>query len=178
MHRSIASVAILIVALLSASCAAVGPSASPVSSSTVGAYTLGLRLDRLHWDVGEPMTGTASLSYGGAAPRILYGSGGGLIGFTYVEVGGKKRQVGGAWTADCAPHPIAPGVAMATGLTKGAGYDPNNPADDWIIGFINANGVQLPAGTWDVTAQAMFVEDACGGAGYDITATVRVTVGG
>jgi hypothetical protein len=157
---------------------ALAPSASPHASTSAGLYGLDLQLTKLAWKVGEPMTGTATLSYAGGSHVNLDGSGTGLISFNYAEVGG-NRKLEGVWTADCGPHDIGPASPITTPLTKDFGYQPDSGDDAWIKAILDGDGIQLPAGTWDITARAVFVEGKdCSGATYNIETTVRVTVGG
>jgi hypothetical protein len=149
----------------------------PSSSTTSGPFHLELVLSRTEWRVGAAIHGTAILSYAGAAPVTLGGASV-LIGFGYQEVGG-KRSFGPAFDAACAATTIDPATPVSVPLGKSGGYDANNPDAAWIIAFMNASGVQLPEGTWDVTAEAPFTDAAgCTGTPRDLKATLRVTVGG
>lgn len=153
------------------------PSASPFAASTIGDFRLELRLAKLAWAAGEPMTGEAELIYLGSSPMNLVGAGSGLIVFNYVEVGG-RRQLLGVSTADCAPHDITAGTPITAPLVARGGYDTADPSNAWIGQAMSSQGVRLPAGTWDVTAQAEFTENACDGPRYTLETTVRVVIGG
>ncbi len=185
MHHRLAFAVVMAVAIVTGCGGSAGspgitlaPSASPYASTSVGLYRLDLQLTKLAWKVGEPMTGTATLSYAGAGHVNLDGSGTGLISFNYVEVGG-TRALYGASTADCGPHDIGPASPITTPLTKSFGYQPDDANDAWIKAILDGEGVQLPAGTWGITARAEFVEGTnCSGARYAMETTVRVTVGG
>lgn len=164
-----------------AGCATPAPSPAPVlvaASTATGEYRLDVTLAKQHWAVGEPMTGSASLSRAGNAPVNLVGAGSGLIVFDFDEVGGGQRHLTAASTADCAPHPLTPGTPLTAPLDKSGGYDAADPSQSWLGAVLHASGVQLPAGTWDVTARAEFTENACDGPRYHLEATVRVVVGG
>jgi hypothetical protein len=105
----------------------------------------------------------------------VYGSGG-LVAFGYAEVGG-TRAFGRVFDASCTTTTIEPATPLNVPLGKTGGWDPNNPDDAWIVTLMNANGVQLPAGTWDVTAEAQFAEGpGCTGITHDLRATLRVVV--
>jgi hypothetical protein len=149
----------------------------PSSSTRSGPFRLELVLSRTDWRVGEAIHGTAILSTTGPTP-VTIGGPSGIIGFGYQQVGG-KRSFGPAFDAACAATTIDPATPVSVPLGKSGGYDPNKPDDAWIIAFMNSSGVQLPAGTWDVTAEAPFTDAAgCTGTPRDLKATVRVTVGG
>jgi hypothetical protein len=146
-----------------------------------GLFRLQLALPGLAWRAGRAITSTATLSYAGAAPTSVDGSGSGPIVFSYAEVGGTRR-VDPVWTADCAPHPLGPAAPITADLSKSGAVGGTEPDADLLRSFLLADPgvVRLPAGTWDITALATFSEAAgCSGAGqHDMTATVRVTVGG
>ena len=171
-------------AIVAAACGSPSPPtvvapASPIALSTVGQFSLGLTLPKLVWKAGEPVSGTATLRGAGSSPLVLVGAGSGLIVFDFAEVVGQRRVLGVS-TADCAPHPLAPGAPMIAPITVSAGFDPANPSDTWLSRAMSPGtaGAELPPGTWDVTARATFYEGTCGGASYTITATVRITVSG
>jgi hypothetical protein len=71
----------------------------PSSEATDGRFRLELVLPRLTWSADEAITGMAILSYGGDAATAPYGSGSGLVAFSFDEVGG-VRHAGYAMTAD------------------------------------------------------------------------------
>jgi hypothetical protein len=115
------------------------------------------------------------LSFDGSAPTTIYGSGNGL-NFAYAEVGG-TRKVEPVWTADCATHTLDPATPISEPLGKSGAASEGDPDTAWLHSFILAPDVQLPAGTWDVTALAYFTEgQGCSGGGHSMETTVRVTV--
>ena len=136
----------------------------PQAWTTDGAFRLDLSSSRTDWKAGEPIDGSAILSFDGAAPITIYGSGSSVINFRYAEVGG-SRTVGPVWTADCAPHPLDPATAMNQPLSKSGAYSGDGPDADFVRTFLEGPDVRLPAGTWDITAYAWFREgEGCGGA--------------
>ncbi len=180
------SVLWLVAALLIAGCA--GPAATaapptaapPVSAQADGPFRLELALPRTDWRAGEAITGTATLSYSGAAPTAVYGSGGGVIAFSYAEVGGSRR-VDPVWSADCGRHPIGPAAPITAGLSKSGAVAGTEPDAGFLRSFLEGDPgvVRLPAGTWDVSAVTMFLDgEACSGANHHMTAAVRIEVGG
>jgi len=175
--------AIAIVAIAFSACASPAPSptASAPSSqalssvSTDGPFRLELVLSRLDWKAGEPMEGSVILSFDGSAPTTIYGSGS-VINFAYAEVGG-TRKVEPVWTADCATHTLDPATPISEPLGKSGAASEGDPATAWLHSFILAPDVELPAGTWDVTALAYFSEgEGCSGGPHSMETTVRVTV--
>lgn len=148
----------------------------PSAVATDGPFRLELVLPHLDWKANEPISGTAILGFGGAAPTTIYGSGGSVINFAYAEVGG-TRKVDPVWTADCGPHALDPATPINEGLSKSGAFDHDLPEADFVRAFLTGPDVRLPAGTWDVTANATFMEDAgCSGGGHSMNAIVRITV--
>ncbi|HEY5629385.1 MAG TPA: hypothetical protein VIR16_07745 [Candidatus Limnocylindrales bacterium] len=143
------------------------------ASATLGHLRLELRLDKTAWRVGEPMTGTATLTNTG--PAIPITSSSERLSFRYAEVGG-TRKLEAVWPADCVSGTFDPAKPITSGLIKSGGYSPDNPADAWIKTFIEAVGVQLPAGRWDVTALTSVNVGDCGPLPAGPEATVRVVV--
>ncbi|HEY4752701.1 MAG TPA: hypothetical protein VIH37_05400, partial [Candidatus Limnocylindrales bacterium] len=137
-----------------------GPPATPPppAAEVDGPFRLELALPRTDWRAGEAITGTATLSYAGAAPTTVYGSGVGVIAFSYAEVGGTRR-VDPAWTADCTPHPIGPAAPITAELSKSGAVGGTEPDADFLRSFLTTDPgvVRLPAGTWDVSAVTMFL---------------------
>ena len=147
----------------------------PSNASTDGPFRLELVLSRLDWKANEPLHGTAILSYDGAEPTKVYGSGS-VLNFAYAEVGG-TRKTEPVWTADCATHDLDPATPISEPLGKSGAASADDPNTSWLHSFILAPDVRLPAGTWDVTALAEFSEgQACAGRAHSMETTVRVTV--
>jgi len=146
------------------------------ASDTAGAFTLELTMPHLDWKAGEPMVASSAvLLVRSNAPVTVYGPRD-IIAFGYAEVGG-KRSFGPGFDTICSPTNLDPTTPNNVPLSKSGGYDPSNPNDAWIEPFLNASGVQLPAGTWDVTAEAPFYErPACSAGAHDLHATLRVVV--
>lgn len=130
---------------------------------------------RLGWKSGEPIEGNVTLSFHGSRPTTIYGSGS-VINFAYAEVGG-RRKVEPVWTADCAIHTLDPANPISKPLGKSGAASAGDPATAWLHTFILAPDIRLPAGTWDVSALAIFTEgEACSGGGHSMETTVRLTV--
>lgn len=152
----------------------------PSTSTTDGPFRLELVLPHLNWTAGDAITGSAILSLTGSAPTTVYGSGSGVIGFVYAEVGG-TRDVNPVWTADCGPHPLDPAAPITVGLSKSGAVDGSEPDADFLRTFLltDPGVIRLPAGTWDISAVTQFLDGAdCSGGSHAMKATVRITVSG
>ena len=146
----------------------------PSASATSGAFKLELALPKVEWKSDQPVTGTATLSYGGPDPTTISGSGT-LIGFRYTQIDG-SHKVEPVSTADCRRYEIDPATPMNAPLSKSGALSPEDPDFDFLRSFLTAPDVRLPAGMWDVSALAQFTEGDCGPGGHSMAATVRVTV--
>lgn len=143
-----------------------GPSSSPNSGggspasahaeATDGPFELAFMLRKTSWSASEPVEGTASLSV--AAPVEVGGSGDGLLGFNYDEIGGLGRHIELAETLDCGPYQLEPGQPVSASLKKAGGYDPAASDADFYASFFADPLVHLPAGNWTITALASFID--------------------
>ena len=131
-------------------------------------------MPKVEWKSDQPVTGTATLSYGGPDPTTISGSGT-LIGFRYTQIDG-SHKVEPVSTADCRRYEIDPATPMNAPLSKSGALSPEDPDFDFLRSFLTAPDVRLPAGMWDVSALAQFTEGDCGPGGHSMAATVRVTV--
>ena len=127
----------------------------PSTSATDGPFRLELVLPHLDWKANEPIIGTAILGFDGSALTTIYGSGSGVINFAYAEVGG-TRKVDPVWTADCGPHALDPATPINEPLSKSGAIPNDGPDVAFLRSFLTGDGVRLPAGTWDITANAIF----------------------
>ena len=151
------------------------PSPASRSSSIDGPFRLELVVSRLDWKAGEPIQGSVILSFDGPAPTTIYGSGS-VLNFAYAEVGG-TRKVHPVWTADCATHTLGPGTPISQPIGKSGAAPDGDPDTAWLHSFLVAPDVELPAGTWDVSALAVFTEgEGCTGGGHSMETTLRVTI--
>jgi hypothetical protein len=146
------------------------------ASDTSGAFTLELTMPHLDWNVGEPIVASSAVLLVQSSVPVKVSGATDLIVFGYAEVGG-KRSFGPASDLACATTTLDPATPNNVPIGKSGGWDPNNPADAWIVQFNNADGIRLPAGTWDVTAEAQFTEGStCSATPHDLRATLRVVV--
>lgn len=135
---------------------AVGSPAAAQAEASEGPFKLAFTLRATSWSASEAIDGTASLSV--AAPVEVGGSGGGLLGFSYEEIGGLGRHMEWAETADCRPYQLDPAQPIMSGLTKAGGYDAQASGADFYASFFADPVVHLPAGTWTITALASFID--------------------
>lgn len=147
----------------------------PSSFTTGGAFRLELVLSRTDWRIGELMQGTAILSVDGNAATTISGPVN-PIGFRYKEVGA-TRSVGPSFDDACKAIAVEPATPLSVSLDKRGAFDPSRPENAWANAFMAADGVQLPAGTWDVTAEAAFSDGTgCTGMLHDLQTGGRVTI--
>jgi len=176
--------AFVVVASLQAAC---GPGTTtpadvtpdPQTVSTIeGRFELRFTLDRTTLRPGDNITGTAELHLRAGGSGALSGSSS-LFGFEFVEVGGENRTVAPGFPADCAPHQVGQDHPLMTPIFKSGGYGGGGAHDAFVQAFLQGSEIHLPAGTWDITAVAGFIEGrGCSGPPHTIRATVRVTVNG
>ena len=171
---------LLAIALVVMLAACAGPAPSPTSSVATaedvdGSFHLAFTLPRTTWSAGESIEGQSRLTLSAVGPATIVGSGGGVLGFGFAEVGG-HRQMGPAMTADCRTYRIAGNEPIVSPITKSGGYSNDGPDAAFYQAFFADPLVHLPAGEWDITAVAEFVENECGGPDHSLTATIRVRV--
>ena len=140
-----------------------------------GQFRLELELPKTTFAAGEPITGVARLQFAGPGGIEVAGSGGGLIGFSLIDVEG-PRDVGGGQDASCAAYGLDPQTSFTTGLTKSGGFDANNPADDFAQAFLNDPVYRLPAGTWEIEAWSTFLGKGCELPETKLSTSVRIVV--
>ena len=148
----------------------------PTAAVTDGPYRLELVLPHLDWKTDEAITGHGILGFDGGAPTTIYGSGGGVIAFAFDEIGGHNRHIDWVMTADCGPHALDPATPISVSLFKGGGFSDSDPDAAFMRSFLADPQIHLPAGTWDITATAIF-NDTVGCVGlHEMKVTQRITV--
>jgi hypothetical protein len=95
----------------------------------------------------------------------------------FQEVGG-HREIGPAWDTVCASARLAADSPITRPIRKSGGYSNDQPDADFYRSFFADPLVRLPAGDWDISAIAEFIDGRDCGAGdhYSMRATVRVHV--
>ncbi len=150
----------------------------PSSAVTEGRFRLELVLPHLAWKTTDAISGMAILSLTSGPATTVYGSGGSVIAFSYDEVGG-SRHTGYVMTADCASHPLDPATPLTSTLSTSGAVAGTEPDAEFLRAFLADPQIHLPAGTWDITAIAVFSEVAsCAGETHTMRVTERVTVSG
>jgi hypothetical protein len=133
-------------------------------------------LPKVTWHADDAIMGVATLSVAGIQSTVLGGSGSGLIGFDYREVGG-RRHVEPASTLDCASYPIGPADPISKPIGKSGGFDGADPDAAFYRAFLQGPDVRLPPGEWQITAIATFIDaEGCDGQSYSIEAPLTITV--
>ncbi len=149
----------------------------PTAATTDGPFRFELVLPHLDWRTGDVISGSAILSLLDGPATTLYGASQALIVFSYDEVDG-NRHSGYVSTADCGPYPIDVANPINRPLAKSGGAIAGSEPDAaWLRSFLTDPQVELPAGTWDITAIATFSDGtACSGTSHTMQVTLRITV--
>lgn len=139
------------------------PAAAPgpvTVSVTRDGYRLVLTMPTTTVPGSEPVTGEAVLTTVDGREADIAGSGGGVIGFAYREIGG-TRSMDGPMTADCAPHRIPAGAGLHRALYPSAAWTEDDPNAAFYRAFTQNPEIRLPAGAWQITAVAVFMGAGC-----------------
>lgn len=106
------------------------------------------------YEPNEPIEAQATLRYLGPEGRIdISGSGDGPIFFRLDEITG-PRDMGPAWSDDCASHTIAGQVTRP--FAKAGGWSADDPNAEFYRAFFADPLFRLPAGRWRIVALADF----------------------
>ena len=176
--------AAFLICLVVSGCTGIGaaPTPSPGTGESrraderQGAYTLGFELPKTTWRSGEAIGGTATLHLASANSADVSGSGSGLIGFDFAELGG-SRHVVPAQTSDCRPYRLDPDRPMESAIVKSGGFYPEQRDFEFYRSFLSDPLVRLPAGEWTIAAVASFTEGrGCTGKGRTLRAAVKVRI--
>lgn len=171
----------LLVVLVGACAPAPSPSADvpaqPVSAAANdGPYRLTFELPRSTWSTAEVIEGKATLALTQGDLQELGGSGGGVIAFGFREIGG-TRSMGPAMQGDCATHELRADRPITSPITKSGGWSADDEHAAFYQAFFATSGVTLPAGQWEITAMATFIEGAgCAGRSVELSAPITITV--
>src|SRR5207248_4123703 len=99
-----------------------------------GVFKLTFESPKTAWRSADAIEGTATLSLAAGGGVDLGGSGSGLIGFDFAEVGG-SRHVEPAATADCRPYRLDPGAPIASPIRKSGGFYPEQTNYEFYRSF-------------------------------------------
>ena len=150
-----------------------GPSAAQVD----GRFKLRFTVARTTWRSDESIEGTAVLSLVEGEPIELGVPANGPIEFAFHEVGG-RREMGPAYDTACASAELDVDRPIVSAIRKSGGYGEDQPGAEFYRAFFADPLVRLPAGDWDISAVAEFIDDRdCSiGTHHSIRATIRVTI--
>jgi hypothetical protein len=171
----------VLVGTLAVGCAA-GPTPTPIAAQPghaeagQGRFRLTFDLPTTSWSAREPIQGTASLEVLGNTGADIGGSGTGLFGFGFVEVGGRRHLEPG-FTADCRAYRLEVGHPTVSPIVKSGGFASDDPDAAFYRAFFQDPLVHLPTGQWQIVAVASFVEGRdCSGPSHTIQAPIDVLV--
>lgn len=150
----------------------------PQTASAIdGRYEVRFTVDRTTLKPGDNITGTAELWLKAGGSGVLSGPSQ-LFSFEFMEVGGQQRAVTPVLDSDCSPHQLGQDSPLASVIYR-SGAPSQGANGDFVRTFLEGESINLPAGSWDITAVAAFVDGrSCGGLRHTIRSTVRVTVKG
>lgn len=119
-----------------------------------GPFALEVVVAKARYAPDEPIEAHATLRYLGPEGRIdITGSGDGPIFFRLEDVAG-TRDMGPAWSDDCASHTIVGQVTRP--FVKAGGWSEDDPDADFYRAFFADPQFRLPAGRWRIFALADF----------------------
>jgi hypothetical protein len=177
MRRPLALVLVLLVSACGGGATPLGTPDPASATTTQGRFALAFTIERSTVHPSDTVVGAATLTLLTPGGASVTGSSD-MVTFEFAEVGGAGRDVVPAAPSDCALHFVTSSGGVVTPIAK-SGAVVDGPNADWYRQFLQDPLVHLPAGDWDVTAIATFVDGrGCSGAPYDLRATVRVHVTG
>lgn len=145
-------------------------------SAIAGRFEVRFTIDRTTLRTGDNITGTAELWLRAGSSGTVTGSSD-LFGFEFVEVGGQHRAVTPVLSGDCSPHQVGSDRPLTSPIVKSGAVTEGSPNAEFMREFLAGEEIHLPAGTWDITAVAGFIDGrACSGLPHSVRATIRVTV--
>jgi hypothetical protein len=158
-----------------------GP-ASPAAATAEdvdGPFRLTFTLPRTTWFADEAIQGEAVLALVDGDLAELGAASNGPIEFSFKEVDG-ARQMGPAWDTACASARLAADSPIVRSIRKSGGYSDDQPDAAFYRAFFADPLVRLPAGDWDITAMAEFMDDRDCTIAHQVSmsATVRVHITG
>ncbi len=156
---------------------AVGPSPSPVvAEDSSGPFKLQLALPRADWHATDTIKGEATLSLVGVETLKFGTTASGPVIFSFAEVGGSRSVKGISW-ADCKESTLEAAKPLVVPITKQGAYDPAAPSSDFKKWFMTDPLLQLPAGTWRITAVAYVnADDICPDENHALRVSVELHV--
>jgi hypothetical protein len=180
--RAVAVTAVVVLA--TAGCGSSNTTAADVTpdpqtvSAIDGRFEVRFTVNRTTLKPGDNISGTAELWLKAGGSGVISGSSS-LFSFEFVEVGGLQRSIAPVLPGDCSPHQLGATTPLTSGIVKSGAMDGIGANADFRKQFLQGETINLPAGTWDITAVAGFFEGrSCQGLPHSVRSTVRVTVDG
>lgn len=130
------------------------------AEATDGLFRLVFDAPKTTWTTEESISAAAQIQFDGIESMTLAGSGGGLIGFGAVELGGTRRLAYGGQD-DCALYDMSGSQPVVSGLRKSAAWRDSDPNADFYRAWVADPLYRLSPGDWEVTAYAEFFEGEC-----------------
>jgi hypothetical protein len=154
----------------------VGPSPSPaIAEATKAPFRLRLELPRAVWRSTDTISGEATLSLEGVEAIHFITSGEPII-FSFKEEDG-GRYLENVDPADCRPYTLEAAKPLVVAIHKSGAYQEDAPPSDFPKWFMTNPRLQLPVGTWRVTATAYVnANDVCSSRSDALTVSVDLRV--
>jgi hypothetical protein len=147
-------------------------------SAIDGRFEVRFTVDRTTLKPGDNITGTAELWLKAGGSGAISGSSQ-LFSFDFVEIGGQQRSIVAVISADCSPHQLGTDRPLTSPVYKSGAMDGEGANAEFRRQFLQGDAINLPAGTWDITAVAGFIDGrSCSGQPHQIRSTIRVHVNG
>lgn len=148
-----------------------------IAEDVDGRFRLTFTLPRTTWSTDEGIQGEATLALTDGGLVELGVAGNGPIEFIFKEVDG-DRNIGPAWDTACASAQLGADSPIVRSIRKSGGYSDDQPDAAFYRSFFADPLVRLPAGDWDITAIAEFMDGRdCRIAGQvSMQATLRVHI--
>ena len=153
------------------------PADGPAAVQVDGRFKLRFTLARTSWRSDEVIEGAAVLSLIDGDPLELGVPANGPIEFAFREVD-SQREMGPAYDTACASAKLDVDRPIVRAIRKSGGYGEDQPDADFYRSFFADPLVRLPAGDWDISAVAEFIDDRdCRiGSHHSMAATIRVHI--
>ena len=120
--------------------------------ATAAGFVLEVRLPSQTVAAIDAIPVATTLTWTGAPGQgRIWGSGSGPVTFAIEEVGGGRRTMGGAMTADCAMRDFPAGVPTEIPFRKSGGWTGEDPNADFYAAWFKDPLLHLPAGRWKLT---------------------------
>ncbi|HUQ79232.1 MAG TPA: hypothetical protein VM427_10240 [Patescibacteria group bacterium] len=143
------------VILVAAACDA-GPSSTDQPVAVGGrvvaeGFVLEVRLPSQTFATTDAIPVRTTLTWTGApGGGRIWGSGSGPVSFTFNELGGAGRTMGGAMTADCGMKEFPAGVPTEITVAKSGGWTGEDPNAAFYQAWYKDPALHLPAGRWQM----------------------------